>query len=325
MAKRSPWAGLLKLGVSLAAIGYVAWRLWDDRDALVEAWLALDGLGWAMLAAAVLLVAPNVGLEAGKWRMMVKEIYPELGLGKAVRAVLAGMASGIFTPNRIGEYAGRVLYLEKGRRVEAIVATFVDRICQMGVTLAAGCAAFGVVFQMDSARLQHVISPESDQFIFWISLASLGVFLAFVIAPSFVSRLIPESWTRWDWLRQVKVEGARLRSTLLLRVFALSALRYATFLSQYILLLLAMGMAISLGEALVCCALVFLLKSVVPLPGIMELGVRETVALAVFGAFGFADAPAVQATFLLYLVNIVLPTLAGVWALQGIQANGGGK
>lgn len=319
MGKKSPWSLLLKLGISLAALGYVGWRLWDDREALIDVWLNLDGAGLGMLALALLLVAPNIGLEAAKWRLMVREIYPGLGMVQSVRAVLAGMAVGIFTPNRIGEYAGRVLYLERGHRVEAIVATFVDRICQMGVTLLTGCAAFLVVFNMDSARLSHLISPETDRTVFILSLISLILFLAFLLFPASISRLIPGSWTRWDWIRQVKVEGARLRSALLARVFLLAGMRYAVFLSQFILLLLALGMEISLGEAMVCCALVFLLKSVVPLPGIMELGLRETVALVVFGAFGFADAPAVQATFLLYLINIVLPTLIGVVALQGMK------
>lgn len=313
---------MLKWAVSLAALGYVGWRLWDDRDALADAWLGLDAGGFSMLSLAVVLVVPNIMLEAAKWRLMVREIYPGLGFGKAVRAVLAGMAAGIFTPNRIGEYAGRVLYLERGHRVEAIVATFVDRICQMGVTLTAGCIALGLALQTGTGRLETLLSKEADGTIFALSLGGLALFAAFVLAPSFVARTIPARWTRRDWIRQVKVEGARLRSGLLLRVYGLAVLRYAVFLGQFVLLLWAMGMAITLGEAIVACALVFLLKSVVPLPGIMELGLRETVALTVFGAFGFPDAPAVQATFLLYLVNIVLPTLAGVWALQGIRLTG---
>ena len=63
-------------------------------------------------------------------------------------------------------------------------------------------------------------------------------------------------------------------------------------------------------------------ETVMNVAGIFELGVRETVAVLVMGVFGLDKAMAVSSTFVLYVLNILLPTLLGILAVQRLGRRG---
>lgn len=307
-------SGVIKATIGVAAISYVVWKTWEDRETLLRTWEELDGTGIGLLILTLFLVIPNLWLEALKWRRMIKPHYPDVTQRLAIKAILAGMASGIFTPNRIGEYAGRVLYLDAGRRIEAIVGTFVDRITQLAVTLLTG------MFVLLGKPSDHVyFGPEIEQGLVVIAAISLSLILVLLAFPRTFSQLIPGFLLRFAWVRQVKEAASQMERSQVIQVFGLSLLRYAVFSTQYVLLLYALGWPVDVWTAYRLVALVFLAKSVVPVPGIMELGVRETIALQVFAVVLLPPASAVQSTFLLYVINIILPTLAGVATLRGIR------
>lgn len=313
--KLHSWFRILQWGIALGAIAYVSWRLYQDREGLAAAWQAfLDHPGWLLLALAG--VFPNLWLESEKWRLIVRRIYPNTGRRQAFLAVLAGMASGIFTPNRIGEYAGRIMYLRTGKRVEAVFATFYDRICQLAVTLLVGAVALAWI-----PTDQPIFDPAFDRAVAWLAGISTVLVLCFLVWPQLPARLVPVRFREREghWLQQLYDAPQHLDRNLLIRVFALSALRYLVFSLQFALLLLAFGLTRDWGQALFLISLFFLLKSLVPVLGVMELGLRETVALQVFGWAGMGASGIVSATFLLYLINIVLPTLAGVYAIWALD------
>ena len=54
----------------------------------------------------------NWSIEAIKWRLLIKKMQP-ITFIEALKGVLSGVAVGTFTPNRIGEFGGRILYLKE--------------------------------------------------------------------------------------------------------------------------------------------------------------------------------------------------------------------
>lgn len=317
---RSIWSKVFRIGVGATAIGYVIWKTWEDRETLVQTWENLDGTGIALILLAVVMVVPNLMLEAEKWRLMIKPHYPTVKRGRAILAVLAGMATGIFTPNRIGEYAGRILYLEPGHRVEAMVGTFIDRISQLAVTLLSGVFVLATMNGGDGLTTDMgEVSVFLGNTLFFVAVGTLFLIATFLVFPQTIAKLIPRFLLKYKWIQQVKEGASTIQLKSVAQVFVLSSLRYLVFSSQYVLLLYAMGWPADLQLAYALVALVFLAKSVVPVPGILELGVRETIALEVFAIAELAPAAAVQSTFLLYLINILLPTLLGIAALRGLR------
>jgi uncharacterized membrane protein YbhN (UPF0104 family) len=325
---RKAWLQAFKLGVTLLAAAYVAWKLYQKWDVILEMWARpWFAVQWVCLAVSILLMAVNYGLEAQKWRIMVRPFYPGLGLWQATLAVFAGMAAGVFTPNRIGEYAGRILYLQEGKRVEAIVATFVDRICQLLVTLLGGLAGLvALLLVADEGLMEKILGDPLSRGVFvFLSMVLGGITLGLLLLPGRLARMIPAGWNRRAWIRKTRFALQHLDMRQVGKVLALSALRYFVFSTQYVLLMYVFQYEGGIAAGYWMVALIFLGKSVLPVMGILELGVREAVALVVMVGFGSVEAVALGSTLMLYLVNILLPTVMGLVALQTLRGGGNGQ
>lgn len=312
---------IIKIVVSLLALGYIVYKLSREADSLTEIYEQLSPADLALCIASLLLVIANIGLEALKWQTIVKQSYPDLTFTTAFQAVLSGITTGIFTPNNVGEYAGRVLYLAPGHRVEAIALTFVDKSCQMLITLWAGSLAFVFVAYHYLELIKEWI-PLSDN---WLYLLLMGLFIGnvfgtwVVLNPDKVLRLLNRKKIKYSWLQKAKVAIEQLESPVINKVLLLAVCRYAVFSLQYYLLMLALGYQGSLALGLGIIWIIFLLKSIIPSIAFAELGIRETVAIAVMGAFGIAVHIAFGSTFILYLINIILPACLGLFFIQRLK------
>ena len=96
-------------------------------------------------------------------------------------------------------------------------------------------------------------------------------------------------------------------------------MRYLAFSFQYYLLLIAFGYQGSLLLALAMILAVFLIKSVIPSITLTELGIRESVAMVIMGGFAVSSFTAFSSTFLLYVINIILPALVGLFFLNRLK------
>ena len=76
----------------------------------------------------------NWSIEALKWKISIRHIQ-RISFLRSFRAVLSGVSFSVNTPNRIGEYLGRVLYIEEGHRLQAISLTIVCSMSQLIITL----------------------------------------------------------------------------------------------------------------------------------------------------------------------------------------------
>ena len=87
----------------------------------------------ALIGAVVLLMPLNWSLEALKWKLLLKH-SAHVTIGEAMRSVLGGLSIGFATPARVGEFAGRVMFLHKGERVDGIYLSAIGGLAQSIVT-----------------------------------------------------------------------------------------------------------------------------------------------------------------------------------------------
>jgi uncharacterized membrane protein YbhN (UPF0104 family) len=97
----------------------------------------------------------NWFLEAGKWKYLMSHIEP-ISFYRAIESVFCGLTLAIFTPNRLGEYGGRVFFLSPKRRIVGIVAMSVGSIGQLVLTNVFG--AIAACFYRPCTFYRHGIS-----------------------------------------------------------------------------------------------------------------------------------------------------------------------
>jgi uncharacterized membrane protein len=113
-----------------------------------------------------------------------------------------------------------------------------------------------------------------------------------------------------------RYSGRQLRSVLLM-----SLARYLVFTGQFVLLLVMFADGPKLMDAILAVPVILLVSTLIPTVLLTELGVRGSVALAVLVPAGAAEATILISTFTIWLINLMLPALAGSIILISARIN----
>jgi len=131
---------VIKLVISLGLCVGLYYQLFVQHD-ILSLWQTLLGRIsvaplW-MLRCVVLLVPLNLLLEALKFRLLLPARMRPPRL-KTVRRICAGLSVGLFTPNRIGEYLGRLTGTTADQRIATIAANLLGGMAQWIALLSGG-------------------------------------------------------------------------------------------------------------------------------------------------------------------------------------------
>ncbi|PSL48784.1 hypothetical protein CLV51_101112 [Chitinophaga niastensis] len=289
------------------------------QQSLLQMGDSLQQRGWMGIFIVSILMLFNWGLEARKWQKVVKPLE-EVSFLRAFSAILSGVSLSINTPNRVGEYGGRILYLKNKNKLKAIAATIVGSFSQLIVTIIFGL--IGLIYYVNNFTLvkDHAYTTTT----FWqkILLGTLVVICALTILLYFRLQIILSVFEKIPFLRKVKVfvqiivkySSGDLRYLLLL-----SALRYMVFSAQYLILLDALGLEFLWIQAFLLNSIIYLVMAVVPTIAIAELGVRGKVSIFFLGLLSSNTAAIIAATVGIWLINLVLPAVLGSVLLLGVK------
>ena len=98
----------------------------------------------------------------------------------------------------------------------------------------------------------------------------------------------------------------------LLKVLSYSIARYLIFTTQFFILLQLFDVQILYTDAIILIMSMLFVVSVIPTIAITEIGVRGSVALALFGLVSANAVGILSATFVLWIINLLIPSLIGV-------------
>jgi hypothetical protein len=235
----------------------------------------------------------------------------------AFKAVISGVSFSVSTPNRIGEYLGRVLYMSEGNRLKAISLTITGSISQLIVTLVMGWT--GLLILRPFIESANLLSS------FWLDLIIYGAAFAVAVLTVFYFRL---SWLvrwidrlpgsrRYAWLIETLEE---FNATLLLQIMSLSALRFIVFIIQYYLLFRFFDVDVSLWQAWWAVSLSFLVMAVIPTIALFtDLGLRGKVSLVLLGLFSQNSLGISLTAVSIWFINLIVPALAGSLLILSIK------
>jgi Lysylphosphatidylglycerol synthase TM region len=266
----------------------------------------------------LLFMFVNWGIEAWKWQLLLKGV-DDMSWWRAFKATLTGVAFALNTPNRIGEYGGRVLYVKEGHRLEAASLTVVGSFSQIIVTLFMG--TLGLIFLRDKFLLSP---PDLPSFKIWLNALTWGAAFATVISILAYFRIgwmmrvleqIPGYPRSLDFLRALDALDVRI----LLRVLVLSFYRYAVFVFQTILLMKLLLVSDSIWDVWWATGVMYLVMAMIPSVALLELGLRGEVSMVVFGLLSKNLVGILAASTGIWFINLVVPALAGSLLILGIK------
>lgn len=256
------------------------------------------------LALVMVLMFLNWLLETAKWKLLLLKFYSASWIS-CFRAVMSGVTVSIFTPNRTGEFAGRVLHLESGSRIKGALAAIIGSMNQLMITILAGGIA--LLFS-----LNNLMPGEPELRIVLGALLVAG--LSGLIIVYFRLPLLGKILARINAFRKLNLY-TRIFSLYsisdLMRLTIYSALRYLVFSFQFILMLQIFGIDFSYTESMRLISLIYLVMAVVPSVALSELTVRGSVALYFLSPLTGNSAGVLAATSLLWIINLAVPALIG--------------
>lgn len=297
--------------VSLLLVSLI--NQFGQLDIKTEDWiLVLEQFNssWYLLVLALVFMPLNWYAESLKWYIsMPKGAFPSIL--SAVKGLLMGVSVSLVTPNRMGEYFGRVLGVKREARNAVVTTTLLGGLAQNLITWSMGLCSLLVLWAQGSS----LFSDINPFYFLFIPLVLIAGFVFFFRLKG-VYQLFQRGMDRWPWLGRLNKYIAvlnELESGILNKLLLLSFFRYFFYSTQYVILLYFFGMEAPLYLCYAGVALIFFLQASVPLPAGMALVMRGNVSLYVWGLMSGQAFLGVLASYLLFVINFSLSALLGVY------------
>ncbi len=270
---------------------------------------------WKIILA-VLLMFVNWAIEALKWQKLIMPLQ-KMTFWNAYKATFAGTSFAANTPNRMGEYFGRMIYIEEGKRLQSIPLTVTGSFSQLLVTLSFG--SIGLLFF--TSLVQSAVLPFSINS-FWLKIFLIGTAAATVCCYFIYFKLsfITKALSYIPFLKKYsfffkKVD--ELTNALLLKILLLSMLRYVVFIVQYVMVMQAFGLNLHWWQNVHLLQVLFLVMAAIPSFVIMEAGIRGKVSIEIFKLVTVNNVAVLASGLFIWLLNLMAPALIGVVLLIG--------
>ncbi len=252
----------------------------------------------------LLLSILNRYFEILKWQNLASYLKP-ISVSEATKQVLAALTAGIFTPNGVGEYAGKALYYQKS---EAKKVVFLNLICngiQMVLTVIIGI--FGLLYF--NAR-SNVITTKTVAILF-------GILIFTSVLLFSVKKLTIKGYSIEKLIHKINGIPKKIHQ----RNILLGICRYLVFSHQYYFLFLAFDVDLAYLPLMAAVTSVYFLASSLPSFQFLDFAVKGSVAIFFFGILGVNEWIVIFVTTLMWFLNIVLPVVIGSYYVLSFKSS----
>jgi uncharacterized membrane protein YbhN (UPF0104 family) len=326
---RKTYNFLIRLLIIIVTYGFIYNQVFYKRDfsSVFSTFGGIFNNSWFVCAIIIvfLLMILNWGTEAFKWNYLINRIE-KISYLKALKAVLTGVAVSTFTPNRVGDYFGRVFILDHGSRIEGVLVTILGSMSQLLVTFIMGTSAIFFMFLGYHETLLDYFNISRHLYIYFmlggaVLILALNILVALLfLNVSLLSSLALKLKGKWvEKLYRYIMVISSYSSKELLYVILLSFLRFVVFSFQLYLLLRLFSVDLPFFQGMIIIAVIFFVMTIIPTVAITELGIRGSVSLFLIGMYfgGPEMTPEsvnlgiVAASTALWIINLALPALIG--------------
>ena len=258
------------------------------------------------LFGALILVYINWWLEAHKWRKLMDPVLV-MNVRQAFRAVLIGLTTSIFTPNRVGEYIGRILVVEHKKKLAAMSVLGLGSLIQLLVLSLLGIISLSYLVRY-SYPMPYVDYVSWGLILLMTIMGSLILFNVTIIFSFLKVKLgsyFSIFWTQLEFISHLP--GNYFRP-----ILTLTCLRIAVYVGQYWLLIKFLQIDVPVDMAVATILLSYFIQSGLPLPSLFALVARGEITLLLWNFFSVNELSILAASYGLWVINVVLPALVGM-------------
>lgn len=297
---------LVKILIGLGSFALIYWRLKDDLTPENVEMLKSSfstSTAYILFFIAVLLIPVNWGIESYKWKLITAPIE-NVSLTAAMKSVYSGVCVGNLAPGRATEFLAKILFFKPENRPTITLLHFANGMFQLSVTILLGLIGLFLKLNLNSG-----FSSMQVILIIVFCVALLITFSIFILKfDAFQEKLIR--------LLKKRVEGTtvsyKFTKPISIRLILFSFLRYFVFTLQFVLILKLFYKGFASEYMVLASVFVyFLLTTILPMISIIEPAVRAAIALLVFGGIGFPEISLVITAVMIWLINIVVPSIIG--------------
>ena len=263
---------------------------------------------------ALLLVPVNIYLEGIKWKFQLKPIE-NISNWKSFLSIFTGITAGMFFPNRMGNFLGRIFMLEKGDRIKAAMVTIVGGMGQMIATVSIGLIA-SIFFVK-----KHLVLLTIAVILIIATLLMMYFNIQFL---KYFQFLIPKKYK--EKTKEYFEIFSLYNKDELFKILAISFLRYFLYTFQFVLLIWAFNVPLTYFKAMIPISLTYILMMVIPFITITEIAVRGSVSIFVFEKWfiinNISDSYLIlvfSASSLLWIFNIAIPSIIGLFLTHRLK------
>jgi len=242
----------------------------------------------------VLLSVLNRFFEILKWQNLVSYLQI-ISLKEATKQVLGALTAGLFTPNGLGEYAGKAMFFEKSKTKKIVFLNLICNGIQMILSIVFGI--FGLLYFNSN---YNIITSKVVLILFGICFLLFGIL--------FVSKKIN---IKGYSIEKLIDKINEIPKSIHQKNIFLAVCRYVVFSHQYYFLFLAFDVDLPYFTMMATIASVYFLASSLPTFQFLDFAVKVSVAVFFFGILGVNEWIVVFISSLMWFLNVVLPVTIG--------------
>ncbi|MBA0882805.1 lysylphosphatidylglycerol synthase domain-containing protein [Flavobacterium undicola] len=247
----------------------------------------------------------NRYFEILKWQNLAQYIH-KITVAQATQQVLAALTAGIFTPNGVGEYAGKALFFNKSDTKKVILLNLICNGIQMILTIIFGF--FGLLYF--NAEF-NIITSNAVLILFGILISGLALLFS-------IKKLTIKGYSIEKLIHKIN----EIPKSIHQRNIFLGICRYIVFSHQYYFLFLAFNVDLPYLTLIAAISSVYFLASALPSFQLLDFAVKGSVAVYFFGILGINEWIVIFISTLMWFLNVVLPVVIGSYYVLNFKSKG---
>ncbi|WP_396171221.1 hypothetical protein [Flavobacterium sp.] len=262
---------------------------WEKFIVLFQKNQSVGGISFILLLSVL-----NRFFEILKWQNLVSYLH-KITVLESTKQVLGALTAGLFTPNGVGEYAGKALFFEKSKAKKIVFLNLICNGIQMILSIVFGI--FGLLYFNAN---YNIITSKTVLILFGICVLLFGIL--------FISKKINiKGYSIEKLIHKINEIPKSIHQKNML----LAVCRYLVFSHQYYFLFMAFDVDLPYLTMMATIASVYFLASSLPTFQFLDFAVKGSVAVYFFGILGINEWIVVFISTLMWFLNVVLPVIIG--------------